>query len=87
MNIEHCDCLSWVSRKGESHKQDGEMLSAQHCCDASTASGDPAMAFGLSLDMNGQRPIPGKSGRRMRSADDARDSRVPLLTANIQPFD
>jgi hypothetical protein len=58
MYVEHCDCLSWFSRKGESHKQDGEMLSAQHGCNASTASGDPAMAFGLSLDMNGQRPIP-----------------------------
>ena len=27
MNIEHCDCLSWFSRRGESHEQDGERLS------------------------------------------------------------
>ena len=34
MNVEHCDCLSWFSRKRESHKQDGETLSAQQCCNA-----------------------------------------------------
>jgi hypothetical protein len=44
MDIEHCDCLSWFSRKRESHKQDGETLTAQLCCIAS-ATGDPAMAF------------------------------------------
>src|SRR6185312_7318814 len=49
MNIEHCDCLSWFSRRRESHKQDGETLSAQQpSCKANTASGDPAMAFGPS---------------------------------------
>jgi hypothetical protein len=49
MNIEHCDCLSWFSRKRESHKQDGETLSArQQGCNANTTSGDPAMAFGPS---------------------------------------
>jgi len=48
MNIEHCDFLSWFSRKRESHKQDGETLSAQRNCHAITASGDPAMAFGPS---------------------------------------
>jgi hypothetical protein len=46
--IEHCDCLSWFSRKRESHKQDGEALPAQHCCATIPATGDPAMAFGLS---------------------------------------
>jgi hypothetical protein len=56
MNVEHCDCLSWFSRKCESQKQDGETLSAQHCCNAS-ATGDPAMAFGPSSDKNGQWPI------------------------------
>jgi hypothetical protein len=86
MNIEHCDCLSWFSAKCESHKQDGETLSAQLRCNASTASGDPAMAFGLSLDMNEQRPIPrigslaaghnwqlrcqGKSGARLMRSAD-----------------
>jgi hypothetical protein len=58
MNVKHCDCLSWFSAKRESHKQDGETLSAQHRCNAVSASGDPAMAFGPSLDMNGRRPIP-----------------------------
>jgi hypothetical protein len=49
MNIEHSDCLSWFSRKGESQKQDGEMLSSsQRGCGAFSASGDPAMAFGPS---------------------------------------
>src|ERR1700734_3798694 len=57
VNIKHCDCLSWFSAKCESHKQDGETLSAQQRCNAATASGDPAMAFGPSSDMNGQRPI------------------------------
>jgi hypothetical protein len=56
MNVEHCDCLSWFSRKRESHKQDGETLSAQHCCNAVSATGDPAMAFGPSLDADDQRP-------------------------------
>jgi len=32
MNIEHCDFLSWFSRKCESHKQDGETLWAQQRC-------------------------------------------------------
>jgi hypothetical protein len=77
MNIEHCDFLSWFSRKRESHKQDGETLTAQQAsCNAASASGDPAMAFEPSSDRNGQSPIrqaaawlPGNSGRLMRSAD------------------
>src|SRR5690349_11627376 len=49
MNIKHCDCLSWFSRKGESQEQDGERLSSpQRSCGACSASGDPAMAFGPS---------------------------------------
>jgi hypothetical protein len=27
MQIEHCDYLSWFSRRGESHEQDGKRLS------------------------------------------------------------
>jgi hypothetical protein len=51
MGIEHCDFLSWFSRKRESHKQDGEMLTAQLSgCNAASASGDPAMALGPSSD-------------------------------------
>jgi hypothetical protein len=50
MNVKHCDCLSWFSRKGESHKQDGETLAAQQSLLPNlSASGDPAMALGLSL--------------------------------------
>jgi hypothetical protein len=80
MYVEHCNCLSWFSQKRESQKQDGEALSVQHCCTRFTASGDPAMAFGPCLDMNGQWPVPsigsfaaGKGGRLMRSAENARD--------------
>jgi hypothetical protein len=58
MNVEHCDCLSWFSRKRESHKQDGETLSAQQSCNAASATGDPAMALGPSLDRNRHRPVP-----------------------------
>ena len=31
MDIEHCDFLSWFSRRGESHEQDGETLSRAAC--------------------------------------------------------
>jgi hypothetical protein len=44
MDIKHCGRLSWFSRKGESHEQDGEKLCAR-IARAATASGDPAMAF------------------------------------------
>jgi hypothetical protein len=57
MDIKHCDFLSWFSRKRESHKQDGETLTAQQSCNAAPASGDPAMAIGPSSDLNGQSPI------------------------------
>jgi hypothetical protein len=58
MDIEHCDFLSWFLRKRESHKQDGETLTAQQQgCNAVSASGDPAMAFGPSSDTDGQRPV------------------------------
>jgi hypothetical protein len=39
MQIEHCDFLSWLSRRGDGHEQDGETLTL------GKASGDPAMAF------------------------------------------
>src|SRR5437899_10999471 len=45
MDIKHWDCLSWFSRKGESHEQDGERLCRARLPRAKTASGDPAMAF------------------------------------------
>jgi hypothetical protein len=47
MGIEHCDFLSWFLRERESHEQDGEKLSGRLRFGA--ASGDPAMAFGISL--------------------------------------
>jgi hypothetical protein len=49
MKIEHCDCLSWLSRRGESHEQDGETLSRTAAVRERAASGDPAMAFGPSM--------------------------------------
>jgi hypothetical protein len=45
MNIKHVDRLSWFSRKGESHEQDGEALCRARDARAKTASGDPAMAL------------------------------------------
>src|ERR1700722_13161190 len=96
MNVEHSDCLSWFSRECESHKQDGETLLAQLCCNACSASRDPAMAFGSSLDMNGQ--MAHSTNRQLRCRAKADAFRVPptdareipranLLTANTQPFD
>src|SRR5271169_5189106 len=81
MNVEHCDCLSWFSRRCESHKQDGETLPAQHGCNTCPASGDPAMAFGPSVgreratarSTDRQRRCRTKSGGLMRSATNARD--------------
>ena len=48
MNVKHCDGLSWFSRRGESHEQDGERLSRAATFRGRTASGDPAMASGPS---------------------------------------
>jgi hypothetical protein len=45
MDIEHCDRLSWFSRRDESHGQDGERLPAADMPQTATASSDPAMAF------------------------------------------
>jgi hypothetical protein len=55
--IEHCDRLSWFSDKRESHEQDGEMLAFAMTSRIPTASGDPAMALGLSIDRTGNWPI------------------------------
>src|SRR5580658_1156381 len=96
MNIEHCDCLSWFSRKSESHKQDGETLPAQRdCCKSLPASGDPAMAFEPSMDMD--EPTVRRSfrqrccrsyGRRLDAL--RREARgiahANRSTANTQPF-
>jgi hypothetical protein len=54
MDIEHCDCLSLVSRRGESHEQDGERLSLAATPQRSSASRDPAMAFGPSMGTDGR---------------------------------
>jgi hypothetical protein len=51
MSIEHCDDLSWLSRKRQSHKQDGEALMPQYGLRIVSASGDPAMAFEPSLKL------------------------------------
>jgi hypothetical protein len=58
MHIEHCDCLSWFSWWRESHEQDGETLSFAARLRIHTVSGDPAMALGPSIDMDGLGPSP-----------------------------
>ena len=78
LDIEHCDCLSWFSRRCESHEQDGETLSAQQWpLPSLPASGDPAMALGPSCECDGPAARRSKSaasaagqmgGRIMRSA-------------------
>ena len=45
MDIEHWYFLSWLSRRGDGHEQDGETLSRAAVPRAGKASGDPAMAF------------------------------------------
>jgi hypothetical protein len=45
MRIKHCDFLSWFSRRGDGHEQDGETLFRAAVPRTGKASGDPAMAF------------------------------------------
>jgi hypothetical protein len=45
MDIEHCNFLSWFSRRGVGHEQDGETFFRATLSLAKRASGDPAMAF------------------------------------------
>jgi hypothetical protein len=77
LSIEHCDFLSWFSRKRESHKQDGETLTARS--EAAMPYQRPAILPWLS-DLHriqtGFGPfdkaaasLPGNGGRLMRSAD------------------
>jgi hypothetical protein len=61
VDIEHCIFLSWLSRRGDGHEQDGETLTRAAALRAGKASGDPAMAFepplrrtGANLDV---RPV------------------------------
>jgi hypothetical protein len=56
MNVEHCDCLSWFSGKCESHKQDGETLSAQSGCESKQHPAILPWPSDLPLDMDGERP-------------------------------
>jgi hypothetical protein len=51
VDIEHCDRLSWFSRRGESHEQDGETL--PFMLQTNAASSDPAMAFEPSFALTG----------------------------------
>jgi hypothetical protein len=67
VSIEHCDCLSWFSRKSESHKQDGETLSAQQGCKACQRLAIlpwppdlPAMRTGIARRCDWQHLLPGK---------------------------
>jgi hypothetical protein len=53
MDLEHCDFLSWFSESDESHEQDGETLRDAGVACGNTASSDPAMAFGPSIERTG----------------------------------
>jgi hypothetical protein len=55
LGIEHFDFLSWFSRRGERHEQDGETLSRATTPRIAKASGDPAMAFVPPLRRTGRR--------------------------------
>src|ERR1700674_2877510 len=97
MDIEHCDCLSLLLRRCESHEQDGETLPFAAMPQTDTASSDPAMAFDLPL--NGRaiiRPVfPNRQRSRCRM--NSGQIRYPLQTreriarkcsaANPQPLD
>jgi hypothetical protein len=81
MDIEHCDRLSWFSRRDESHGQDGETLPSAAAPQSETASGDPAMAFEPSIESTGDH-----SARLAKSAaaslpDIQRIFRSPLRNA------
>jgi hypothetical protein len=73
MHIEHCDLLSWLSRRGDGHEQDGETLSTER------ASGDPAMAFEPSSSEPardfGLMTAPGPRFGGIRAANDTTDKR------------
>jgi len=72
MDIEHCECLSWFLRKGESHEQDGERLPLAAKPPRESASGDPAMAFEPSIERTGDHSTPVGIGSGLaagRSAD------------------
>jgi hypothetical protein len=45
MDIEHWYFLSWFSRRGDGHEQDGETFFRAAAPLAKRTSGDPAMAF------------------------------------------
>src|SRR5262252_9288072 len=99
MDIEHCDCLSWFSRRGESHEQDGErLLSATTTPQRSSASRDPAMAFGPSMERTGDHSTRRRNRQRPRcrttqrmhpaSATTTREHAARNLSAaNTQPLD
>src|ERR1700692_4256625 len=79
----------------ESHKQDGETLSARHiCCQACQRLAILPWPSTFS-DMNGQRPIPwtggfaaGAAGTSPAPPQNARNvARKHTLTADTQPFD
>src|SRR6266508_3414389 len=97
MDIEHCDCLSRFSRRGESHEQDGERLTRAKPRSAS-ASSDPAMAFGPSVERTGRssaRLTIGSGSLPDEKADEfciRLDTREPrraqkLSAADTQPLD
>jgi hypothetical protein len=69
MDIEHLIFLSWFSRRGDGHEQDGETLTRAAALRAGKASGDPAMAF---------EPPLRRSERRMRPVQKSAALSLPV---------
>src|SRR5688572_8326759 len=74
MNVKHCDGLSWFSRRGESHEQDGKRLSRATKIRVRTASGDPAMASGPSRYRRANNSLRRRIGSDFTLPDEGRIS-------------
>jgi hypothetical protein len=66
MDIEHWYFLSWFSRRGVGHEQDGETFFRAKPSLAKRASGDPAMAFEPPLRRTGALCARFKNRQRFR---------------------
>jgi hypothetical protein len=66
MDIEHWYFLSWLSRRGDGHEQDGETFFRAALSLAKRTSGDPAMAFEPSLKRTGAVCARFKNRQRFR---------------------
>jgi hypothetical protein len=66
MDIKHWYFLSWLSRRGDDHEQDGETLSRAAKPRAGKVSRDPAMAFEPPLRRTGALCARFKNRQRFR---------------------